>query len=256
RSVKRFSRCPTGLAALQSQGMRGIVIGAGIGGLSAALALRNAGIEATVHERMPELHEVGSGLTLWVNAMRALQDIGMAEAVAERGGATDEIENRTSEGKLMSALPISRVAQKHGAPSVGIHRAVLQQTLAEHLPEGALRLASECVGFDQDDDGVTVRFADGSEERSDVLLGADGITSTIRGLLFERPVPRYSGYTCWRSATTLKHDLLRPGLYTQLYGRGSTFGIFPIGADRWSWYGTKMTESGGAGKRSGADWKK
>jgi 2-polyprenyl-6-methoxyphenol hydroxylase-like FAD-dependent oxidoreductase len=235
--------------------MRGIVIGAGIGGLSAAVALRNAGIESTVYERMPELHEVGSGLTLWVNAMRALQEIGVANAVEERGAVVEEIENRTSDGKLMSRLPIARVAERHGAPSVSIHRAVLQQTLAEHLSDGSVRLGIECVGFDQDDDGVTVRFADGNEERADVLLGADGITSTIRGLLFERPQPRYSGYTCWRSAASMKHELLHPTLYTQLYGRGSTFGIFPIGEDRWSWYGTKITTPGGAGRRTGAEWK-
>jgi 2-polyprenyl-6-methoxyphenol hydroxylase-like FAD-dependent oxidoreductase len=235
--------------------MRGIVIGAGIGGLSAALALRSAGIEPTVYERMPELYEVGSGLTLWVNAMRALQEIGVADAVEKRGAVVEEIENRTSEGKLMSKLPIARIAERHGAPSVSIHRAVLQQTLAEHLPEGSLRLGTECVGFDQDDEGVTVRFADGSEERADVLLGADGITSTIRGLLFERPEPRYSGYTCWRSAASMKHALLHPTLYTQLYGKGSTFGIFPIGEDRWSWYGTEITAPGGAGKRTGAEWK-
>jgi 2-polyprenyl-6-methoxyphenol hydroxylase-like FAD-dependent oxidoreductase len=235
--------------------MRGIVIGAGIGGLSAALALRNAGIESTVYERMPQLHEVGSGLTLWVNAMRSLQEIGVADVVRERGAVVEEIDNRTSDGKLMSKLPIERIAEKHGAPSVSIHRAVLQQTLAEQLPDGALRLGIECVGFDQDDDGVTVRFADGSEERADVLLGADGITSTIRGLLFERPQPRYSGYTCWRSAASMKHELLHPTLYTQLYGRESTFGIFPIGEDRWSWYGTKITTPGGAGRRTGAEWK-
>jgi 2-polyprenyl-6-methoxyphenol hydroxylase-like FAD-dependent oxidoreductase len=236
--------------------MRAIVIGAGVGGLSAGLALRNAGIESIVFEQMPELHEVGSGLTLWVNAMRALQEIGMADAVRQRGAVVEEIENRTSGGRLMSALPIARVAEKRGAPSVSIHRAVLQQTLAEHLPEGALRLGVESTGFDQDSDGVTVRFADGSEERADVLLGADGIRSTIRGLLFEKPQPRYSGYTCWRSAATMDHELLRPTLYTQLYGKNATFGIFPIGHSRWSWYGTKIAAEGGAGQKSGAEWKR
>jgi 2-polyprenyl-6-methoxyphenol hydroxylase-like FAD-dependent oxidoreductase len=239
-----------------SRDVRAIVIGAGIGGLSAALALRNAGIDATVFERMPELHEVGSGLTLWVNAMRALDEIGMADAVRERGAVVDQIENRSAEGRLLNRLPIAEVAEKRGAPSVSIHRAVLQQTLAEHLPEGALRLGMDCVGFDQAGDGVTVRFADGSEERADVLVGADGITSTVRGLLFERPQPRYSGYTCWRSAATLDHDLLRPTVYTQLYGKSSTFGIFPIEPGRWSWYGTKITAPGGAGRKSGAEWKR
>jgi 2-polyprenyl-6-methoxyphenol hydroxylase-like FAD-dependent oxidoreductase len=235
--------------------MKVIVVGAGIGGLSTALALRRVGIEATVHERMPELYEVGSGLTLWVNAMRALQEIGVADAVQENGAVVEAIENRTAEGRLLSVLPIAQVAAKHGAPSVSIHRGVLQQTLAQHLPDGALRVDDEYVDHEDDGAGVTVRFRDGREERTDVLLGADGITSSIRGQLFEPPVLRYSGYTCWRSAATLDHPELHPTTYVQLYGKKSTFGMFPIGPSRWSWYGTKITAAGGAGRRSGAEWK-
>jgi 2-polyprenyl-6-methoxyphenol hydroxylase-like FAD-dependent oxidoreductase len=235
--------------------VKAIVVGAGIGGLSTALALRRVGIEATVHERMSELHEVGSGLTLWVNAMRALQEIGVADAVQENGAIVEAIENRSAEGSLLSVLPIAQVAAKHGAPSVSIHRAVLQQTLASKLPDGALRVGDECVDHEDDGDAVTVRFADGREERADVLLGADGITSSIRGRLFGPPEPRYSGYTCWRSAAVLDHPDLHPTTYTQLYGKNSTFGVFPIGPGRWSWYGTKITAAGGAGRRSGAEWK-
>jgi 2-polyprenyl-6-methoxyphenol hydroxylase-like FAD-dependent oxidoreductase len=235
--------------------MKAIVVGAGIGGLASANALHRAGIETTVHERLPELYEVGSGLTLWVNAMRALQEIGVAEAVQEKGAIVESIENRTAQGGLMSLLPIAQVAAKHGAPSVSIHRAVLQQTLAGSLPEGSLHVGDEYVDHMDDGEGVTVRFRDGREERADVLLGADGISSSIRGRLFAPPVPRYSGYTCWRSAAELDHPLLHPTTYTQLYGKNSTFGIFPIGPSRWSWYGTKITEPGGAGGRTGAEWK-
>jgi 2-polyprenyl-6-methoxyphenol hydroxylase-like FAD-dependent oxidoreductase len=232
-----------------------IVVGAGIGGLATANALHAAGIEATVHERLPELYEVGSGLTLWTNAMRALQEIGVADVVQENGAVVDAIENRSAAGGLLNVLPINQVAKKHGAPSVSIHRAVLQQTLAGSLPEGSLHVGDEYVDHMDDGEGVTVRFRDGREERADVLLGADGITSSIRGRLFEPPVQRYSGYTCWRSAVELEHPLLHETTYTQLYGKNSTFGIFPIGPNRWSWYGTKITEAGGGGRRSGAEWK-
>jgi 2-polyprenyl-6-methoxyphenol hydroxylase-like FAD-dependent oxidoreductase len=104
--------------------------------------------------------------------------------------------------------------------------------------------------------GVTARLADGSEERADVLVGADGIRSTVRTQLFGAPQPRYSGYTCWRSAVNLKHPKLEPEQYTQLYGRGSNFGIFPIGDDYWSWYGTKITAAGGGAGGDGATWKR
>jgi 2-polyprenyl-6-methoxyphenol hydroxylase-like FAD-dependent oxidoreductase len=234
--------------------MRAIVVGAGIGGLSTAIALRRAGAEVTLYERLPELREVGSGLTLWVNAMRVLQKLEAADAVRERGAVVDVIENRRWEGKRYKPLPIGRLRDKYGVPSVGIHRAVLQQTLAEQLPEGTIELSTECKGFEQDDSGVRVEV-DGREERADLLVGADGISSTVHGQLFGKPQLRYSGYTCWRSAVDVEHPDLRAGEYIQLYEAGSTFGIFPIGEGRWSWYGTRFTErDGGAGE--GAGWKR
>jgi 2-polyprenyl-6-methoxyphenol hydroxylase-like FAD-dependent oxidoreductase len=242
---------------MQADGRKAIVVGAGIGGLSAAIALRGAGFDVTVHERMPELHEVGSGLTLWVNAMRSLQKLGPADAVRRRGSVVDRIENRRWDGNQFKTLPIRRIEHKYGTPSVSIHRAELQKTLAEDLPDGVLRLGSELAGFQQDAGGVTARFADGSEGRADVLVGADGIRSTVRTQLFGAPQPRYSGYTCWRSAVHVEHPKLAPELYTQLYGRGSNFGIFPIGDDNyWSWYGTKITAPAGGAGGDGPTWKR
>jgi 2-polyprenyl-6-methoxyphenol hydroxylase-like FAD-dependent oxidoreductase len=236
--------------------MKAIVIGGGIGGITTGLALRHAGIDVTVFERQGELKEVGSGLTLWVNAMRALRKIGAADAVKPKGSVPEFIDNRSWRGGELKALPIHKVAEKFGMPSVGIHRAVLQNTLASLLPKGVLQLSTQCTAFSQDAEGVTVKFADGREERGDVLIGADGINSTIRNQLFGLGPPRYSGYTCWRSAVKLEHPLLKPSVYTQLYGRGCTFGIFAIGEGSWSWYGTKMTPQGGGVATTGPERKK
>jgi 2-polyprenyl-6-methoxyphenol hydroxylase-like FAD-dependent oxidoreductase len=233
-----------------------IVIGAGIGGLAAAHSLLRSGKEVVVFERLRELHEIGSGLTLWVNAMRSLEKIGLADIVRPRGAIVDRIENFRWDGHQFKTLPIRRIEHKYGTPSVSIHRAELQNTLAEALPDGVLRLGSEYTAFEQDGNGVTARFADGHDERADVLVGADGIRSTVRTQLFGAPQPRYSGYTCWRSAARLEHPKLEPELYTQLYGRGSNFGIFPIGDNNWSWYGTKMTAPGGGAGGDRAGWKR
>jgi len=236
----------------EGNGLRAVVVGAGIGGLSCAVALQRGGAEVTVHERMPELREVGSGLTLWVNAMRALQDIGVADRIAERGAAVGQIDNRTAEGKYLSTIPIREIARKHSAESVSIHRGELQQGLSAELRDGTVRLGSECTGFEQDPKGVTVRFADGSEERADMLIGADGRKSTVCSQLFPTQ-SRYAGYTCWRSAVELEHPLLDRDVYIQLYGTRSTFGIFPI-ARGWSWYGTQFAQMDGGGG-NGAAWK-
>jgi 2-polyprenyl-6-methoxyphenol hydroxylase-like FAD-dependent oxidoreductase len=237
--------------------LKAIVVGAGIGGLSAANALSHAGLGVTVYERMSELHEVGSGLTLWVNAMRSLRKFGTEDPIRSRGAEVHSIENRLWNGRPFKTLPIGRIGEKYHSHSVGIHRAELQGALAELLPSDVdLNLGAQCTGFEQDAEGVTVRFADGREDRADALIGADGIRSTIRTQLFGEPQPRYSGYTVWRSAVHIEHPLLEPTVYTQVYGRGSNFGVFPIGENYWSWYGTKMTPEGGAAAGDGATWKR
>jgi 2-polyprenyl-6-methoxyphenol hydroxylase-like FAD-dependent oxidoreductase len=235
--------------------MKAIVVGGGIGGLAAGIGLQKAGLEVTVCERMPELKEVGSGLTLWTNAMRALGKLGVADPVGARGAVVEHLENRDWRGEEFTTLPIHKIGEKFGAPCVSIHRAELQGALASCLAPGTLRLGVQCTGFTQDDGGVTVQFSDGREQRADVLVGADGIKSAIRAQLFGASPPRYSGYTCWRSAARLQHPGLSPTLYTQLYGPGSTFGIFPIGPGYVSWYGTKMTPAGGGTGKS-PDWKR
>jgi 2-polyprenyl-6-methoxyphenol hydroxylase-like FAD-dependent oxidoreductase len=217
--------------------------------------LQRAGFDVPVFERMHELREVGSGLTLWTNAMRALGKMGVADAVRARGAVVEFLENRTSAGKALKTLPLHKVAEKFGAPCVSIHRAELQNALASALQPGTLQLGVQCAGFVQDESGVTVRFANGREERADLLIGADGINSTIRAQLFGPSSPRYSGYTCWRSAARIEHPLLAPTVYTQLYGRGSNFGMFPIGPGFVSWYGTMMTPQGGT-SGAAAEWKR
>lgn len=230
---------------LANRGRTAIVVGAGIGGLSTAIALRRVGIEATVCERASELREVGSGLTLWVNAMRALDKLCVADAVAARGAVVERLENRLWRGEQLQTLPIGELGDRYGTHNVSIHRAELQGTLAAALDDGAVRLGMRCEGFAQDRDGVEVRFADGSVRRTDLLIGADGINSAVRAALHGDSAPRYAGYTCWRSAATIDHPLLAPTVYTQLYGPGATFGVFPIGRGMVSWYGTLVTPEGG-----------
>lgn len=236
--------------------LKAIVIGAGIGGLAAANALRRAELDVSVFERMQELREVGSGLTLWVNAMRSLRKFDAEESIRSKGAEVHSIENRRWDGHAYKTLPISRIGEKYGTHSVSIHRGELQRALADMLPDGVVNLGAQFSGFEQDADGVTARFDDGREERADVLVGADGIASTVRTQLFGKPEPRYSGYTCWRSAVKIEHPGLEPTVYTQVYGRGSNFGVFPIGDRYWSWYGTKMTPEGGGTGGDGATWKR
>src|SRR4029079_3199973 len=114
---------------------------------------------------MRELREVGSGLTLWTNAMRALAKLGVADAIRARGAVVESLENWAWYGKrLGGVLPLKQVGDKFGAQGQGIPRGELQAGLAAALKPGTLQLGVQCTGFTQDRDGVTVRFGEGREE--------------------------------------------------------------------------------------------
>ncbi len=177
-----------------------MVAGAGIGGLTATIALRHAGFEVAVFERAPELREVGAGLLLAANAQKALGELDLAKAVARLGTPASAAEIRSWRGEVLVSIPAAELKQKVGAPSAAVHRADLQALLRRGVGERTLRLGSEVKGFEQEGKGgVRVSLAGGGEEYADVLAGADGLRSKVRAALFGPEKPRYAGYTAWRA---------------------------------------------------------
>jgi 2-polyprenyl-6-methoxyphenol hydroxylase-like FAD-dependent oxidoreductase len=220
--------------------MRVLIIGGGIGGLTAAIALRRVGIDATVFEQAPALRERGAGLTLWSNAMQVLDALGLDEAVLAASTRLQRGEVRDRAGRLLAAFPLGPLADRMGAPIVGIHRADLLAALAAHVDTADVHLDARFVDFSQDARGVTACFADGREERGDVLIGADGIHSRLRALLVGDP-QRYCGYVGWQGVATVSHPDFPLGLSTWSYGRGAQFGLIPVGSSqgrRVFWFGT------------------
>ncbi len=191
--------------------MKSIVIGAGIGGLSAAIALRKAGIETAVFERARELKEIGAGLSLAPNATKAFKELGLTNALQGIGAPVRVGEIRTWRGELLSRLPVWQLDQKMGAQTAAVHRADLQKVLLRELGDGAVRLGAACTGFEQDVEGVRAFFADGTEERADLLVGVDGLHSTIRQGLLGDGAPRYAGYTAWRAVVAPEDEIVPAG---------------------------------------------
>jgi 2-polyprenyl-6-methoxyphenol hydroxylase-like FAD-dependent oxidoreductase len=216
------------------------VIGAGIGGLTAAIALRRRGIEATVYERAPEIAAVGAGLTLWANAIRALRYLGVADQVIAAGARIERGEIRSASGAVLST---SRTGLLDHDPIVAIHRPDLHAVLLSALPENAVRLDAELVGFEEVGNEVRARFADGTEARADLLIGADGIRSVVRQKLFPEAELRYAGYTAWRGVVS-SDDLVTHASTSESWGRGSRFGIVPIGGGRTYWFATANAPAG------------
>jgi 2-polyprenyl-6-methoxyphenol hydroxylase-like FAD-dependent oxidoreductase len=208
---------------------RVLIVGGGIGGLAAATALQRAGVEVAVFEQSGELHEVGAGVGLQLAAVKALKRIGMLERIMEVSSEPIqalELRNYRS-GKLLAKLPQGEVGGDAGLFGLNIHRGDLLATFAKSAGSDVVTLEAECVGFEQDDRGVTARFADGREERGAALVGADGIHSTVRRQLHGDTPLRYSGYTVWRSMPPFKDSRLSDGYPQQAVGPGGGFGLHP-----------------------------
>lgn len=223
--------------------MRAIVVGGGIGGLSAANALRRAGIEAAVFERAPGPPEVGVGVGLWSNAPRVLKDLGLYEAVrgigAEIGGET-----RSWSGGRLFGYSAGEMRRRYKEASVVVHRADLQGVLLAALPEGSVRYGARLVGFSEDGEEVVARFADGREETGDLLVGADGLRSATREALVGDGPPLYAGLTAWRGVAEGADCFAPEGEGLNLWGRGSEFGVMNIGGGRAYWFLTKNAPEG------------
>jgi 2-polyprenyl-6-methoxyphenol hydroxylase-like FAD-dependent oxidoreductase len=228
---------------------RALIIGAGPGGITAAIALRRAGIEAAVFERAPALGKAGAGLGVQSNALRALMRLGIGERLMGAGTELRKQEIRNSRGDLLLQLPQGEVADAFGTPAISLLRSDVQLTLADALDDGVLRLGSECIGVEQDEAGVTAHFADGRSERGALLIGADGGRSVIRKHVYgdaDAP-PRYSGVTIWRSVVELNGGVLPQDTARAYLGSGRTFVMFPVGGQRIYWgVGKRERENGGS----------
>jgi FAD-dependent urate hydroxylase len=224
-----------------------IIVGAGIGGLTAAIALRRAGIDAHVFERAPELREVGAGITLWPNALLALRRLGVAETIEAAGSRATEGSLRSWTGEPLGPSVADQLERAFGAPLLVVHRASLQAALRGALPADALTLGREAVAVEQDELGAVLRFADGSAAGGDVVIGADGIRSRIRAAVVGDGEPRYAGYTAWRGVVSMHAALAGDVLVGESWGRGSLFGVARLGGSQAYWWASICTsETSGA----------
>ncbi len=221
---------------------RALVIGAGIGGLCTAIALRQRGIDVTVFEQTHAFGLVGAGLTLWANAIKGLRRLGIAEDTL--GGARvcrSELLDR--QGRVLSEISMNALEEELGAPTMAVHRADLHRALLASLPEDTVRINAVCTGFEQDGRGVTARFADSSTARGDLLVGADGIHSVVRRAIFPNMNLRYAGYPAWRGVVG-DPDFAEIDRTSETWGRGERFGIVPIGGSRIYWFATANLPAG------------
>src|SRR5689334_10493960 len=156
--------------------MRIAIIGGGIGGLTAALALRQLAFEPEVFEQAPALLEVGAAILMWPNAMRVLHRLGLSEAVCRRGGVLEQARWLSCEGKLLNHFRFPKTE----IPSIALHRAELQNVLLNALHHESIHLDHVYEKYQHSGDGIFVFFSGGRSFACDVLIGADGLHSRAR----------------------------------------------------------------------------
>ncbi|WP_305785724.1 FAD-dependent monooxygenase [Symbioplanes lichenis] len=179
--------------------MRVAIVGAGVGGLTAAVALRGRGIHADVYEQQSRPAEIGAGVSLGANGMRVLDGLGLGAAVRGVASNLPRIQFRHwRTGGVFHEHPLGDwYERRFGGPFLGVHRADLHRVLLDAY-EGKPVLGRRCVGVQEGADGVTAEFADGSRVRADVVVGADGLRSAVRAHVAGADAPVFSGTSCFR----------------------------------------------------------
>ncbi len=218
---------------------KGIIIGGGIGGLAAAIVLRQLGHEVEVYERAPMLSEVGAGIGLWTNGLAVLQALGVKD-YHKASLAVPETNVLTASGAVLSGLSASDLPASGTDLVRFFHRAELLECLEFSLPADVLFMGKKCTGYTEAHDNVAVKFEDGSYARGTYLIGADGIHSVVRRQVLGEAVPRYAGYTAWRGVLPFRGR----AKYGEYWGRGARFGIFPLTEDRIYWFATHTEPQG------------
>lgn len=205
-----------------------IIIGAGIGGLTAALALRQASFDVEVFERATELREIGAGIGLSPNSVRVLKRMGLMSQVVGQGTVIEAGVTYNASGNIIGRMPMNLAE----VPAVCLHRADLQQVLFSALPPDDVHFGEQFVEFKQTGDGVTARFASGRTALGEALIGADGLRSKVRAQLLGDGEPIYRGYQCWRGVCGVPAS----EVLTETFGFGVRMGLVPLGRRGTAWW--------------------
>lgn len=177
------------------------IIGAGIGGLTAAALLHRRGHQVTVYEQARQFARVGAGIQQSANAVKVLRALGLEERLRARAFAPQHWNNREwDSGAEKHKLVLGAAYEaRYGAPYLLLHRADLHAALEAAVPADCVRLQRTLTGLRQDAAGVTLRFADGGEARHEAVIGADGVHSRVREILFGAEAPRFTGRVAYRA---------------------------------------------------------
>lgn len=221
--------------------MKVIVIGAGVGGTSAALALQKLGHEVVVYDRMRENRPVGAALSLWSNGVKVLNWLGLGPQVAALGGRMNDMAYYDGHtGEELCRFSLAPVTEQTGQRPYPVARADLQQLMMDAVGAANIRLGRQLVDIADDGETVTATFADGTTDTADLLIGADGARSIVRDYVTEpsgiRPERSYSGYVNYNGLVTADERIGPLDQWTTYVGDGKRCAVMPVAGDRFYFF--------------------
>lgn len=218
------------------------IIGAGIGGLTMALTLKQKGYAARVYESAPEIKPVGAGILMANNAMQVFKKLGIQHSIEAAGHRISTLDITNEKLSSLSAINLQKFEHRYGVYNVAIHRADLQRILAKAIGFENIELSKRLVSIKQEKDCKLV-FEDGSVIRSPVVIAADGIRSAIRNQLFDKSEIRNTGQVCWRGVCDMElpEQYLHEGI--EAWGKGIRFGFVRISSRQLYWFAVAKERS-------------
>jgi len=202
------------------------ILGGGIAGLTTAIALQNISIEAMVFEAAPVIKEVGAGLGLGANAIKAFKLLGIEKEIMNAGKFLSSFTVYNRQGKQISKTDSVSVGKKYGLDNFTIHRADLHQILLSKINPAFIQTNKRVQSVKQDNDNSIIHFQDGTTYESGYIIAAEGIHSIVRQQLLPYTKIRYAGYTCWRAV--IDNTELQLNECSETWGKNGRFGIVPL----------------------------
>jgi 2-polyprenyl-6-methoxyphenol hydroxylase-like FAD-dependent oxidoreductase len=213
---------------------RVLIVGGGIGGLSAAIALEKVGLEVDVFEQSPKLREAGAGVGLWSNAMESLDQLGAGVAIRSNCLPIRTLGAANAQGKTLSSTNLDDLGPdfKSAACFIAL-RPVLLAALAARVPQKSIHTQCRVATIEALEGRVRLHLDDGKIEEGDLLVGADGLHSVVRPLVVGRDDIRYSGQTCFRGVARYRAP---SGVVLEVHGAGKRGSVCPVDAETVYWW--------------------
>jgi FAD-dependent urate hydroxylase len=207
-----------------------IIIGAGIGGLTAAIALQQKGHRVRLFDRTPELTPAGSAISVWSNGVKVLKALGLGNAIEAASGDMQTMSYSDRDGNLLTRFSLLPLYEAVGQRACPIARTALQRILLQAVGEHNVMLGISCDYAEHKNDKVVAHFSDGSQQAADLLIAADGTHSKLRNLVAERDIERqYCGYVNWNGRVKATQDLAPLTEWAQFVGDHKRVSLMPMG---------------------------